>query len=116
MTCIINTLIQRKRFDIDTLNNLIQGFYYGSSEQHNKPPLITKDHNQRIRLAFSANEMRCFTRYFVMMVGHLISDNDADNWKLYQTVRQIIDIVTAPFISITILPLLKDLLKQHHSL
>jgi len=51
-----------------------------------------------------------------MMIGHLISDNDADIWKLYQIVRQIIDILTAPFISITILPLLKDLLKQHHSL
>lgn len=41
ITCTINTLIQRKRFDIDTLNNLIQSFYYGPSEQHNKPPLIT---------------------------------------------------------------------------
>src|SRR5580765_5216793 len=76
----------------------------------------TKYHTQRIRLAFSASEMRCFTRYFGMMVGHLISDNDADIWKLYQTARQIIDILTALFISITILPLLKDLLKQHHSL
>jgi len=28
MTCVINILIQRKRFDIDTLNNLIQGFYW----------------------------------------------------------------------------------------
>ncbi|KYQ54068.1 hypothetical protein ALC60_11174, partial [Trachymyrmex zeteki] len=28
MTCVINILIQRKRFDIDTLNNSIQGFYY----------------------------------------------------------------------------------------
>lgn len=27
MICVINTLIQRKRFDIDTLNNLIQGFF-----------------------------------------------------------------------------------------
>lgn len=77
MTCIINTLIQRKRFDIDTLNNLVQGFYYGPSEQRNKPPLVTKD-NKGIRLAFSASEMRCFTRYFGMMIGHLISDNDAN--------------------------------------
>lgn len=110
MTCVINTLIQRKRFDLDTLNNLIQGFYYGPSEQHNKPPLITKDHN-RIRLAFSASEMRCFIRYFGIMIGHLISDNDTDIWKLYQTAHRIIDILTAPFISLTVLPLLKDLLK-----
>jgi len=33
MICVINILIERKRFDIDTLNNLIQGFYYGPSEQ-----------------------------------------------------------------------------------
>lgn len=50
------------------------------------------------------------------MVGHLISDNDADIYKLYQIVRQVIDIVAAPFICITILLLLKDLLKQHHLL
>lgn len=116
MTCVINILIERKRFDIDTLNNLIQGFYYGPSEQRNKPPLITKDHNQRIKLAFSASEMRCFIRYFGLMVGHLIFDNDADIWKLYQTARHIIDILTAPFISITALSLLKDLIKQHHLL
>jgi len=28
MTCVISILIQRKRFDINTLNNLIQDFYW----------------------------------------------------------------------------------------
>jgi len=77
MTCVINILIERKRFDINTLNNLIQGFY-GPFEQRNKPPLITKDHNRRIKLPFLASEMRCFIRYFSMMVDHLISENDID--------------------------------------
>jgi len=39
MICVINILIERKRFDIDTLNNLIQGFYYGPFEQQ------TSSHN-----------------------------------------------------------------------
>jgi len=37
--------------------------------------------------------MRCFISYFGM-VGHLISQNDIDIWKLYQIVRHIIDILT----------------------
>ncbi|KYM77010.1 hypothetical protein ALC53_12546, partial [Atta colombica] len=43
MTCVINILL---------------------SEQRNKPPLITNDRNQ-IKLAFLANEMRCFIRYLI---------------------------------------------------
>jgi len=60
--------------------------------------------------------MRCFIHYFCMMVGHLISENDIDIWKLYQTARHIIDILIASFISITVLSLLKDLIKQHYLL
>jgi len=60
---------------------------------NNKPHLITKDHNRRIKLPFLASEMRCFIRYFGIMVGNLISENAIDIWKLYQTTRHIIDIV-----------------------
>ncbi|KAJ1530190.1 hypothetical protein ONE63_005117 [Megalurothrips usitatus] len=67
------------------------------NEMRNKPPLISHDDltkHKRIRL--NANEFRCFLRYFGLMFGHLVKDEDKDVWNLYLIARQIQVIVTAP--------------------
>ncbi|KAE8747719.1 hypothetical protein FOCC_FOCC005542 [Frankliniella occidentalis] len=113
---IVKYLYDMKRFDVDQLNDLIQGFYYGYGEEKNKMPYISKEDltvNKKIRC--SASEMRCFVRYFGLMVGHLVRDEDKAVWNLYLLHRKIIDIMTAPIIRNLDCIEIKSLIKKHHS-
>jgi len=115
LVAIINHLLDTNVVTLEKLNNLIQGFNYGSSEHGNKPTLITADHLKRNKLACTASEMRCLYRYFSLMVGHLVSERDPA-WKLYLAGRKIIHIVTSPKVRKDEVPLLKVLIEEHHKL
>ncbi|KAJ1528927.1 hypothetical protein ONE63_007296 [Megalurothrips usitatus] len=109
-------LYRQKRFSIDYLNEIIQGFSYGPNEMRNKPPLISHDDlTKHKRIRFNANEFRCFLRYFGLMFGHLVKDEDKDVWNLYLIARQIQDIVTAPKVFSFDIPVLRQLIMEHHT-
>jgi hypothetical protein len=97
---IVDYFLQEKRFTLDHLNELIQSFYYGSEEK-NRPSTISHDDifkNKKIR--FSASEVKCFTRYFGVMIGHLVDTaKDGHVWNLYKSLRTYLDILCAPFVS-----------------
>ena len=113
MCFVIETFVKTKIFTYDELNELVQCFYYGDQEFGNKPPLITAEHVGEESLKFSATEMLCLIRYFPLMVGHKV---EADNpvWKLFLMLRRIIDLLFAPTFARSDIPVLEELITQHH--
>ena len=113
---IIKYLFDKKRFDIDQLNELIQGFYYGAEEKNRLPSITYDDLCKSKRLRISASEARCLVRYFGLMAGHLVKEEDREVWDLYLKARSVMDFVTAPVVFAEDLSRLRDLIEEHHTL
>ena len=63
----------------------------------------------------TASETIFFTRYFGILVGEKV-DPSHKAWKLYQLLREIVSIVTAPFTTNSHLLQLSTLISEHHRL
>ncbi|KAE8739105.1 hypothetical protein FOCC_FOCC015397 [Frankliniella occidentalis] len=96
--CSVINFITRKYVSYDTLNDRVQAFFYGALEYGNKPPIITEESINSESLNLSAAEMFCLVRYFGLMVGDLIP-NDDPVWKYYCVMVSIFDILSSPSIS-----------------
>ena len=117
MKAIINSFItDEKYFTLEELNTRIQNFNYGFIEICNKPPPV---YYNTTTCEFNVNtlaaEMLCLVRYFGLIIGDLIPNSDK-HWKLYQYLRQIIDIVTSPRLTQSMLRDLKILVTEHNKL
>jgi hypothetical protein len=67
------------------------------------------------KVKFSASEMNTFIRYFGLMVGDYIPEDDPV-WLYYLTLREILDFVSAPKVDTAALNYLKVLISEHHEL
>ena len=97
MRSIIYTFIFTKEyFTLQELNTRIQCFSIHSTEQMNKPPIITLNRlKNKLNLKISAVEMAYLVQNFGLIIGDLISIDDID-WKLYITLRHVTDILFSP--------------------
>lgn len=118
MCGIISTLISRRRFDYELLNDRIQGFDYNTCEVRNKPPLIKPQHIKNKKLHTSASECLCLVRYFGLMVADLVhvDDEDKDVWDFYNVIRKIVDMVMAPTVIIELEPIWSRHIFNHHKM
>lgn len=115
LSALLNTLIFHfKFFSIEILNARITCFNYTNIEMSNKPPLITADKVKSL-LHMSASEMLCFSRYFGLIIGNLVPEN-LGIWELWITLREIIDIVTAPYVHSLDYHRLKVLIEEHNAI
>ena len=105
----------RGYFSLETLCERIDGFDYGVGEACNKPPTshITLERLRNCSLNLSASEMLCLARYLGQMVGDLVPAGNRV-WKLYQIVREIVEILTCPFVEEGIDVYLSVLVQEHH--
>ncbi|KAJ1520357.1 hypothetical protein ONE63_003492 [Megalurothrips usitatus] len=114
MSFVIEYMVKiKKLLTFQELNELVQGFYYGL-ELGNKPPLISDDNIKKESVGFNATEMLCLIRFFPLMVGHKI-DNDDKVWQFYLSLRELVDLLFAPTFSRSSIPYLIDLVAEHHS-
>ncbi|KAE8743405.1 hypothetical protein FOCC_FOCC011010 [Frankliniella occidentalis] len=107
----------RGYFDVQTFHERIDGFNYGPAEFGNKPPKshITLDRIRNNNVVLSASEAVCLARYFGEMIGDLVpADNLA--WQYYIVVREIVEIVTAPYFSRGTVEYLGVIIREHHEL
>jgi len=105
-----------KYFTLETLNDRIESFNYGTIDIRNKPPLISVDSLKPTgTLKMSASEMYCFVRYLSLIVGDLVPE-DLKMWQVYTILRQIVDIVFSKTIKFNDINLLKVLISEHHEL
>lgn len=115
LMCLLHNLIfVLKLFSLHTLNERIKCFGYNDTEISNKPPPITSD-NLKERIRMSASEMLCFFRYLGVMIGDLIPVN-LPIWEVWCTLREIIDVVTAPNIHFSEHVRLKVVIEEHNNL
>lgn len=63
----------------------------------------------------SASEILFFVRYFGILVGDKVHP-ETQVWQLYLKLREIVDIITSPKITMSKIKKLEDLIKVHHDL
>lgn len=100
-------------FNLETLNNRVQSFDYGNS--NNKPSFITIYHIRNQKLKMSAAEMMFFIYHFGLIIGDLVPEHD-EAWSLYIILTKILDIVTAPYVRRQITEYLSVLIAEHHEI
>lgn len=117
MQSIISKLIfEKEYFTLEFLNCRIQNFSYSPTEISNIPPVISINRlKMKLKFEMSASEMLGLTRYFGVIIGDMIPEED-ECWLLYKYLRQIIDIVTSPRIIRSDAKVLKKLIEQHNEL
>ena len=109
-------IFKEKYFTLDYLNYRIQNFEYGRIEISNKPSIIQLHKlKNKIDLNMSASEMLCLTRYFGLIIGDRIPEEDKW-WELYVYLRQIIGIVTSSRIVLADIYALKSFVKRLNKL
>ena len=115
MSSLIHTFVFVKQyFILETLNMRIENFDFGPTS--NKPPQITMSRIlNNVTLKMSASEMLTFVRYFGLIVGDLIPEDDT-HWKLYSYLRQIIDILLSPRVILADAKILKKLIQDQNEL
>lgn len=115
MSKILLKLIEDDLFTIDYLNHALETIDFGF-ETSNVPLSISLDYvKTHNRLKMSASESLFFTRYFGLMVGHMVpEDNEA--WILYIKLREIVDIINSPKITRSHLLQLDVLIEEHHKM
>ncbi|KAK3916850.1 Assembly factor cbp-4, partial [Frankliniella fusca] len=109
---IMHDIIEEK-ISYPELNDLIQGFYYGN-EFGNKPPLVNEEKIKKDEnVGFSASELLCLIRYFPLMIGHKINQEDKV-WQFYLCLRELVEMLFAPTFPRSSIPYLIDLIANHH--
>lgn len=101
-------------FDLETLNSRLKCFNYGDLENSYKPFKITNEALIK-KLQMSASEMLFFSRYLGFLIVDLVPA-DLPIWEGYISLREIVDIVTAPALQFTESVRLKCIIEEHHEL
>lgn len=118
MCYIIKHCIECGYFSLEQLNTRIKYssvFNYGSIDKSSEPPFIFKKHLDSLTLKMSATQILCFVKYFGLLIGDLVPDDDPF-WLLYKLLREILDIVFAKNIHNNYFNILQVLVNEHHKL
>lgn len=112
MASIIDNLIKKKYFDLNSLNSRLTYFVYSNMETP-VPPINGFQLNNQC-LIMSASEMLSLVRNFCFFfVGDLV-DEDDDMWQYYLLLLEITEILTSQTFTAELLEYLKHLITEHH--
>ncbi|XP_051172350.1 uncharacterized protein LOC127288755 [Leptopilina boulardi] len=110
-----NLIKEKKFFTLEILNERMCNFDYSLTESGNVLPPISADHLSNKKVKFSASEMITFIRYFALMVGDLVPENNPV-WNFFLVFREIVDIMTAPYVNRDTIEYLRVLISEHHEM
>jgi len=108
-------IVDLKYFSLETLNNKIECFNYGTNDIRNRPPLVTMETLKHNSLKMSASETICFTRYLSLIIGESVPEN-SEFWHLYILLKKIVNIVLQKMVCEEEAFLLHNLISEHHEL
>lgn len=92
LSSLIVVLIDKlKYFTIDALNNKIAGFNYGP-DNRDKPVQLSMVNLRKGNLRLNAAEMNSFVKYFGVMVGDCVPQNDK-YWQIYIVLCDVLTLV-----------------------
>ncbi|XP_068747232.1 uncharacterized protein [Montipora capricornis] len=105
---------EEEYFTLETLNDRIATFDYGSPEMSNKPSAIKQQalSNDSASLSQTAAQMWCLARMLPILVGDLIPDGD-ENWENFLCLLRIEEIVFSPVASTRLAAYLAVLVEQY---
>lgn len=103
-----------KYFSIQLLNDKISSFDYGP-DTSSKPCILNMAHIANGNVKLSASEMLTFIRYFSLIIGEFVPYQDP-YWKLYISLRKLIDLVTCQKITETTSDVLRCLVGELNEL
>jgi hypothetical protein len=111
-----NIILREKLLSIGDLNSRIQSFAYGVDSK-NKPTSITAEQlsGKQKKLGMNASQAWCFGRYFCLLIGDILQ-SDSSCLELLTILLDIIDIVFAPNVTISMTYHLEELIYRHHTL
>ncbi|XP_077484491.1 uncharacterized protein LOC144094406 [Amblyomma americanum] len=104
---IISSLISQGFFSLDQLNKSIAHWRYDPRETRNKPEAIQKQFLQgKATMKGSPSENFCLFRHLASFVGEFVPLDD-EIWHLYLLLREIMDIIMCPEISVSLIAYLQ---------
>lgn len=114
MTLVINSLVLKKYFTVQELNDRAESFDYGA-DANSKPPLLSSESLSKIKWKMSAIESLIYVRYFSCFISHKIPDNN-EHWHLYILLRRIIDFAMTDSVNATVCDQLKCTVQEFNAL
>jgi len=112
---IIKHCVECDYFTLDQLNSRIFVFDYGFIDKSSKLSFILQKHLDNLTLKMSATQTLCFVKYFGLLIGDLVPENDSF-WLLYKLLKEIIVIVFAKNNHKNHPNILRVLINEHHKL
>lgn len=114
---VIGELVKQGRFTTDEMNDRIQAFSYGKTEQANRPSPILQRHliNPFGASGQNASQMNCLILYFPLIVGDKVPE-DCKCWRMFLVLLEIYKIASSPSISVDGTYYLKSRISEHHQI
>lgn len=106
---------QRKLVSIDTLNEMLARFDYGTIMSSSKPSAISVTKLQNGSLGQHSHQMLVLLYVLPLIIGKYMTHDDV-NWKLFILLLEILDIVFAPTLTAGNASYLAELIAEHHIL
>lgn len=107
-------VLELKMFSLQVLNERISCFDFGP-DIRSKPSMLNMDHIKKSTIKLSASEMMSFVRYFGLLIGDFIPQNDPV-WDLYILMRKIFDLIISTSFQKDCSDLLQTLIAEHNEL
>ena len=106
----IKHFVKLKWFTYDILNKRIQNFDYSAHDRSDQPPIIATNAK---KLAGQAAENWCLLRLFSLIIFDRVKNSNDKIWKLFLSLREVVELVCAYEISHSQLAYLNVLCKDY---
>ena len=104
------SLVKRGHLSLAILNHRLQNFHYGYHDVTNRPPVLSSLDMEM--LPFDAGQSWCITRVLALAGGDLVPEDD-DVWLFYLLLRDVVDIIVAPSVSVEHLNQMRTLVGEY---
>lgn len=105
-------IVEDKFFTLDELNKRIVDFNYGPDDGRNKPRQITEKQISDKHIKMSASESFGLLKNIGVIIGDKVPE-DNEYWQVIILLKEILDIVTAPYFDEEILVHLDSLIESY---
>jgi hypothetical protein len=113
---VLRKLISDKCLRLEELNNRLRSFAFGVDSKSKPQPISSEVLNSKSKkLGMNASQAWCFGRYFCLLVADLVDDSYT-YLHLIHSLLDIMDVIFAPVVTVSMTYRLEELISQHHQL